>query len=97
MSEVRDIYVRVIYDRKNKWKFEKIYAADFPVTMSVKNMKMELLRRFGGKIAQNGERAIKNIDIGYIGYSNKKFGITTEEDLKMAFVSSMDLICLIPR
>lgn len=53
-------------------------------------MKSCLLDLHGADIQSSVGHPVKDIDIGYIGYSNKKHPINTNEDLKTAFLSGSE-------
>lgn len=53
-------------------------------------MKSCLLDLHGADNQSSVGHLVKDIDIGYIGYSNKKHPINTNEDLKTAFLSGSE-------
>ena len=61
------VTVRVVSNRSNKRKFEERDVKDFPKYRSM----------FGHEL--KAEHQIKKIDVGYIGYSNRKYEITCDE------------------
>ena len=79
------VTVRVINDKNNKRKFEKRKVKDFPKYQILTELKTALISMFGHQLKTQHE--LKNIDVGYIGYSNKKYEITCDEDLKKAYES----------
>ncbi len=88
LPTIDTVTVRVINDRNNKRKFEKRNVKDFPKYQTVIELKTALLSMFGHEL--KAEHEVKNIDIAYIGYSNKKYEITCDEDLKKAYESNDD-------
>ena len=79
----RKMLVHVMNDPNNKRTFKKFRIKAFPEmdVQSTTQMLVEMHREHHGY--SEGERA----EIGYIGYSNKKFKITSNDDLQMAFES----------
>ena len=77
------ILVRVLNDPKNKRTFKKFRIEEFP-EMDVQSTTRMLVDMYGEHLGFNeAEKA----EIGYIGYSNKKFKIKTNDDLQRAFES----------
>lgn len=76
--------LRVIKDKNNKRKFETHYVEDFPKYENLQEMKKALIKKFSSAFC--GEIPT-TIDLGFIGYSNKKFPIDSSTDLAKAFES----------
>ena len=82
------IHVRVKKDKTNKRKFERCTIEEFPVLSEVKDMKKCLCDVYGELlVGVDGCIGPSKIEIGYVGYSNKKFPIDTNDDLRRAFAS----------
>lgn len=86
--QTTNIILRVIRDKGNKRKFENHHIENFPKYESLDEIKREFLSSYGNEL--NGECLNKTIDVGYIGYSNKKHRILSDEDLKTAFESGRE-------
>ncbi|XP_068690030.1 uncharacterized protein [Montipora capricornis] len=79
----RKLLVRVMNDPNNKRTFKKFRIEEFP-EMDVQSTTRMLVDMYGEHLGfSEAERA----EIGYIGYSNKKFKITSNDDLQRAFES----------
>lgn len=77
------ILVRVMNDPKNKRTFKKFRIEEFP-EMDVQSTTRKLVEMYGEHL---GFKEVEMAEIGYIGYSNKKFKIKTNDDLQRAFES----------
>ena len=77
------ILVRVLNDPKNKRTFKKFRIEEFP-EMDVQSTTRILVDMYGEHLGFN---EAEKMEIGYIGYSNKKFKIKTNDDLQRAFES----------
>ena len=79
----RKLLVRVMNDPNNKRTFKKFRIEEFP-EMDVQSTTRMLVDMYGEHLGfSEAERA----EISYIGYSNKKFKITSNDDLQRAFES----------
>ena len=77
------ILAQVMNDPKNKQSFKKFKIEAFQ-EMDVQSTTRKLVEMYGAHLGlKKGKRA----EIGYIGYSNKKFKIKTNDDLQRAFES----------
>ena len=77
------ILVRVMNDPKNKRTFKKFTIKEFP-EMDVQCTTRMLIEMYGEHL---GFSEVERAEIGYIGYSNQKFKIKTNDDLQRAFES----------
>ena len=77
------ILVRVMNDPKNKRTFKKFTIKEFP-EMDVQCTTRMLVEMYGEHL---GFSEVERAEIGYIGYSNQKFKIKTNDDLQRAFES----------
>ena len=77
------ILVRVMNDPKNKWTFQTFRIEEFRKT-DVQSTTRKLVEMYGEHL---GFKEMEMAEIGYIGYSNKKFKIKTNHDLQRAFES----------
>ncbi|KXJ06998.1 hypothetical protein AC249_AIPGENE22974 [Exaiptasia diaphana] len=82
-KEEKEIDVRIIPNRKDKRKFKKVHLK-IPQVKEVSVMK-EMLLNICGKDFANGNPT--NVEIGYIGYSNRKYQIQNEKELLKGFES----------
>ena len=79
----RKLLVWVMNDPNNERTFKKCRIEEFP-EMDVQSTTRMLVDMYGEHLGfSEAERA----EIGYIGYSNKKFKITSNDDLQRAFES----------
>lgn len=79
----RKIVVRVMNDPKNKRTFKKFRMEEFPV-MDFHETMQKLVDTYGEHL---GFHEKESAEIGYIGYSNKKYKIASNDDLQKAFES----------
>lgn len=77
------ILLRVMNDPKNRRTFKKFRIEEFP-EMDVQSTTRKLVEMYGEHL---GFTEVERAEIGYIGYSNKKFKIETNDDLQRAFQS----------
>ena len=79
----RKIVVRVMNDPKNKRTFKKFRMEEFPV-MDFDETTQKLVDIYGEHL---GIHEKESAEIGYVGYSNKKYKIASNDDLEKAFES----------
>lgn len=84
--ETFGIYVRLIKDKKNKRKFETRFFEHFSKPKSLTELKEQFVSLFGNEFHGGCSHGI---DVGYIGYSNKKVKITSDDDVAKAFQNGL--------
>ena len=74
------IVVRVMNDSKNKRTFKKFRIDQFPV-MGVAETTQKLVETYAEHL---GFSEAARAEIGYVGYSNQKFKVVSDDDLEIA-------------
>ena len=77
------IVVRVMNDSKNKRTFKKFRIDQFPVT-GVAETTQKLVETYAEHL---GFSEAAKAEIGYVGYSNQKFKVVSDNDLEIALGS----------